>query len=155
MGKHARLVGLCRGFAIGGVGGRLYVEEFADLRDVGGPIAVGEQSIMSDAVKTLRVHMEEEAADELGDVEGHGFVATGPVDAIVLAIEGDGIVLESDQAAIGDRDTVGVAREISEHRFGPGKWALGVDHPLDLAHRCQIGRKRARLGQPGMLAEEL
>jgi hypothetical protein len=36
---------------------------------------------------------------------------------------------------------VGVARQIGEHRLGPGEGRLGVDDPLLLSERRQIPRE--------------
>jgi hypothetical protein len=33
--------------------------------------------------------------------------------------------------------------------------ALGIDDPFGSAQRCQIGRERLRVGEGGMIAEEL
>ncbi len=49
---------------------------------------------------------------------------------------------------------VGVAREVSKHGVGPGEWPLGVDHPLDLAERRQIGREGVVLGEIRQIVEE-
>jgi len=45
--------------------------------------------------------------------------------AVVLPSEADLAVVEPDQAAVGDGDAMGVATEIAEHLFGPGKRRLG------------------------------
>jgi hypothetical protein len=37
---------------------------------------------------------------------------------IILVTEGDAVLVEGDQAAVGDGDAVGVARQISESRCG-------------------------------------
>ena len=55
---------------------------------------------------------------------------------------------------IGDGDAVGVAGEISEYGPGSAERGLGVDAPLDLARRRQIGREGLALGERGMFAEE-
>jgi hypothetical protein len=69
----------------------------------------------------------------------HRLVAGGPLDPIVLVFEGDAVLVGGQQPAIGDRDAVGVARQIAQHLPGPGERLLGVDHPIDLAQRRQIG----------------
>jgi hypothetical protein len=45
-------------------------------------------------------------------------VALAPFEPIVLPCEGDAVVVGHDQAAVGDRDAVGVARQIWD-RAGP------------------------------------
>src|SRR5258707_8458061 len=46
--------------------------------------------------------------------QGHGLVAGAPLRAIVLPAEGDPALIERNQPLVGDRDTVGVARQIRE-----------------------------------------
>jgi hypothetical protein len=65
--------------------------------------------------------------------------------AVVLPPGGDAVVVEGDQAAVGEGDAVGVAAEIGEHGLRPGEGSLGVDDPLDLAQRRQMGREGDRL----------
>src|SRR5512132_3565359 len=97
-------------------------EQFAGARDVLGTLAAGEQAIVADAVEACGQHMHEEAADELGRRERHGFVALGTFDPVVLALEGDALFVACDQAAVGDGDAVGVAREIAQHLLWPAEW---------------------------------
>jgi len=52
--------------------------------------------------------MHQEAADELMGIECHHLVSLGAFDAVILPLEGDTVVIERDQAAVGDGDTVGV-----------------------------------------------
>ena len=68
--------------------------------------------------------MEQEAADELVGGERHDALPVGAVAAIVLVAEGDAGLVESDKPPVRDGDTVGVAREIGEHRLGPAKGGL-------------------------------
>jgi hypothetical protein len=56
------------------------------------------------------------------------------------------VLVEGDQAAVGDGDAVGVAAEIGEHRLRPGERLLGIDDPLDFAQRRQLGREGAASG---------
>jgi hypothetical protein len=54
----------------------------------------------------------QEAADELARVERHHpVVSLGAVEAIILPLEGDVVVIGRDQAAVGDGDAVGVATQ--------------------------------------------
>jgi hypothetical protein len=62
-------------------------------------------------------------------------------EAVVLPLEGDAVVIESDQAAVGDVDAMGVAREIAQYFRGSPEWAFVVDHPLTVTQRRQIGRE--------------
>jgi len=64
--------------------------------------------------------MQQEAPDKLARVEGHGLVAVGAIDAIILEGEGDALGVGLDQPAIGDGHAVGVAGEVSKYLLGPG-----------------------------------
>ena len=44
--------------------------------------------------------------------------------AVILPPEGDALLVERDEPAVGDGDAVGVAGEIGEHRLGPAKGRL-------------------------------
>ena len=83
-------------------------------------------------MEPLRQHVQQEAAHELARRHGHGLVSAGSFDPIVLVGEGDARCVGLDQALVGDRDAVRVAREIGEHLFGAGERALGVDVPMVL-----------------------
>ena len=77
--------------------------------------------------------------------ERHRLVARPALGAVVLPAEGDAALVQREQAAVGDRHPVGVARQIGQHRRGPGKRALGIDHPLALRAAARAsGRRRAR-----------
>ena len=41
------------------------------------------------------------------------------------------IVVECDEPAVGDRDTMGVTGEIAQDLLGPCEWRLAIDHPCD------------------------
>jgi hypothetical protein len=50
---------------------------------------------------------------------------------IVLPAEANTALGEADETRVGNRYTMGVAAEISEHSIWPAKRRLGVDHPCD------------------------
>src|ERR1700681_4253029 len=79
----------------------------------------------------------------------------GAFDPIVLVLEGDAVLVGGHEPAIGDRNAVGVARQIAQHLPGPSERLLGVDHPIDLAQWRQIGLECSLVGEPRMIAEEL
>src|SRR5260370_7550753 len=76
--QHARLLGF------GGAGGLVrrhagrHGEQFAGARDVGRAMAIGEQSIVTDAMHALGQHMHEEAADELVGSQRHALLPPPP-----------------------------------------------------------------------------
>ena len=57
-------------------------------------------------------NMKQEAADKFVGGEGHDAVAFRALAPIVLAAEGDPVLVEGDQAPVRDSDAVGVARQI-------------------------------------------
>jgi hypothetical protein len=122
--------------------------------DVVGARAAGEQAIVADAVEALRQDVDQKSADELAGGERHDLLAVATIGAIVLPSEGDIGVVPGDQTAVGDGDTVGIARQISQHGLWPAERALGIDDPLSSAQRRQIGRERLRIGESGVIAEE-
>src|SRR6516225_8307238 len=130
-------------------------EQFAGARDVRGTLTAVEHSIIADAVETCGQHMHQETADELVGRERHRLVTLGAFDPVVLPFEGDPLLIACDQSPVGDGDPVGIAGEIAKDFLGPAKWALAVDDPFAFAQWRQIGREGFRVGQPGMLTEEL
>lgn len=103
-----------------------------EMTFAGGP---GEQAVMADAVKALGQDVEQDAADELVCGERHDLLPFNPAAAVVLVAEGDAAVVEADQPAVRDSDSVGVARQVREHRLGSGERRLGVDHSALLPNR--------------------
>ena len=89
---------------------------------------MGQKAEVADAHEAGGQHVEQEAAQELLDRQGH--------QALLVAVrgvspaEGDLVALEGDQAVIGDRHAVGVAAEITENVIGPPEGRLAVDHPV-------------------------
>src|SRR5215831_21106643 len=78
---------------------------------------LGQKSVVADAMEALRQDVDEEAADELACGERHDFVARSAVGTIILVVERDAVVVERNQSAIGDGNTVGIARQISKYRL--------------------------------------
>jgi len=142
----------------GGIGGLAvrfcHGEELAGAADVGGARAFGEQAVVADAVQAFWHHGNEEAADELEGLERHVLVAIAPLDAVVLPPEGDALLVAGDQAAVGDGDAVGVARQIVQQRLRSAERTLGVDDSLCLAERREIGCEALGIGERGEIAEE-
>jgi len=64
--------------------------------------------------------------DVLMGVQRHRLVSVAPVDPIIFPFERNGVAVERDQPAVGDGDTVRVARQIGKHHLKPTEWALGI-----------------------------
>jgi hypothetical protein len=88
---------------------------------------------MAEAMEAAGQDVDEEAAHELMGCQGHDLGPVSALGAVVLPLEGDAVVVEGEQAAVGDRDTVGVAGEIGEYRLWPGEGCLGIDDPFGVA----------------------
>lgn len=130
-------------------------EQFPDPGDIGGTVAIPEEAVVADAMLPLGKDMDQEAADELAGLEGHGGMPPRTVDAVILDAEGDAPAVHADQAAVGDCNTVGVARQVCQHGLGSGERLLGINDPIDLAQRLQKRVKGRAIRKPGMTAEEV
>ena len=130
-------------------------QQFPGLGEIGGAVAVGQQSVMADAVESVGHDMQQEAADKLNAAERHHLHPLLPLGAIIFVTEGDAVLVDGDQAAVADGDAVGVAAQIGQDRIRSGEGSLGVDMPFDLAHRRQMAFERRRVFEPGQIAEEL
>ncbi len=61
----------------------------------------------------------------------HGFEPVAAFDPVVLPFEGHARLVEREEPGVGDRDAVGVPREIGEDGSRAGEGLLGEDHPCD------------------------
>src|SRR5262249_4869526 len=98
IGGHLVLIGLLH------VWGN--IQELTRPVDVLGPVAVGKQAIMADAVETFWQDVHEEAANELVGMERHRLPAIGAIKPIVLPAEGDATIVGGDEAPVGDGDAM-------------------------------------------------
>src|SRR6266498_1414932 len=115
--------------------------------------SVGQVSGMADAVEAIGQDVKEKAANELVGFEGHDLGLAGA--AIVLPGEADPAVIEGHDAAVGDGDAVGVARQIGEHLFWPPERRLGVDDPIGAPQIGEALGEGLRRGETSEIAEEL
>ena len=81
--------------------------------------------------------MDQEAADELVVASRMTFLRSPILIAVVFPSERHGVGIGADEAAVRDRDTVGVSAEIGQHRLGPAEGWFGIDHPFGFAQRGQ------------------
>ena len=89
---------------------------------------MGQKAEVADAHEARGKHVEQEAAQELLDRQGHQTLLVAVRG--VSPAEGNLVALQGDQAVIGDRHAVGVAAEITENVFGTTEGRLAVDHPV-------------------------
>jgi len=112
---------------IGGFDGRGWLrrlESSADGWKLGGAAGIGQEAEVTDAAETSRQDVEQEATDELINLERHhlGLV----VGAIIFPAEADATVLAGEEPAVGDRDAMGVAPQIFQHLLRASEGALGI-----------------------------
>ena len=146
------------GAAVARVNGRRWrglKQKSASGGDVALTVGVGEQSIVTDAVKARGQHVQQEATHELLGGHGHGFIASAPVLTIVLPAERDAAIVTSDEPRVCDRDPMGVAGQIGENLLRSCEGALGVDDPLTLTQRHEPVGEGIGISQIEVLAEEL
>ena len=106
-----RLIGIADAVVIGAIGVRFFSpEQASDPRDIGGTIAIAVETIVTDAVLASGEYMDQEPTDELIRGQGHGGVAACAFGAVIFDAKGDATLIEPDQATVGDRNSVGVAR---------------------------------------------
>ena len=110
---------------------------------------------MADAVEPVGQDMDQKAADEFVGIERHQLVASGALGAVILPFESHALAVKGDEPTVGNGDPVSVAGQIGEHRAGSAKRRLGVDHPFGLSHGGEACVEGCRLGQRGLVGEEL
>ena len=115
-------------------------------------MAIGEEAVVTNAMKAVRQGVEQEAADELVGAPGHDLRLA--VVAMVLPAERDFILGHGHQARIGDGDAMGVATEIGQHLFGPAERRLRIDHPFDAPQVAEATSEAGRFGEVGEIAAE-
>ena len=90
-------------------------------------MAIGEQAVVADPHEAHRQDVEQEATDELEDVEVHDllFVSVGGV----AVSECYAVLLDAQDTMVRDRDAMRVGAEIGEDSFGSCERGLRVDDP--------------------------
>ena len=83
---------------------------------------MGQKAKVADAHEARGKHVEQEAAQELLDRQGHQTLLVAVRG--VSPAKGDLVALQGDQAVIGDRHAVGVAAKITENMFGATEGGL-------------------------------
>ena len=107
--------------------------------------AIGEEAEVADADHSDRQHVEQETADELDRIEGHGLGAR--VIRVVFPVEADLAVFQGSKPMVGDGDAVRVARQVLEHAAWSTERRLDVNDPFEVSGCFTQGLERGRLGQ--------
>ena len=103
---------------------------------------VSEEAEVADAHKTARQQVQEEAAQELFDRQGHEplLVAVGGVAPAKSYVA----LGERNQPAVGNGNAMSVSAEIAQHVFWPAEGPFGVDDPVVTEQYPQPGGEGAR-----------
>ena len=118
-------------------------------------MAVRQEAVVANTMKAIRQDMEEKATNELADFEAHDLALSTTPFAVGLPAEGHVGLIEGQQAAVRDRNPMGVAREISQDLFGTRKCLFGKHEPFACAQRQQRGRKCLGVVERGDLTKKL
>jgi len=94
---------------------------------------VGEKAVVSDTVESMWQDVDEEAADELVGIEGHGFVSVSLFSPVIFVFEGNAMITLGYQAVVGDGDAVSIAGEIVKYGLGSVEGTFGIEIPLEFA----------------------
>ena len=108
---------------------------------------------MTDTNEALGEQMQEEAAQELIEREGHQFLLI--VVSRVAPPKSDLAVGPRDQSMIGDGHAMGVAAQILEHIFGAAEGRFGVDDPVFSEQRSEPGSEDFVLGEQSQIAGKM
>ena len=106
-------------------------EQLAALRQSVLLGAISEKAEVTDAHEAIGQDVEQEAADELLGIEGEGLLSI-PIFSISIA-QGDLVVVDLNNAVIGESDSVGVAAEVVKHGLWRTERLFGIDDPALLA----------------------
>ena len=118
-------------------------------------MAVAEEAEVTDAVKPVRQHMDQEAADGAVSLEGDGLLTR--VIAIVLPSE-NAVCACGRPWKSGDCwrwRRVGIAADIIENLFRASKRPPSKDHPIGVPGRRQVTAECGRLMQVAVRREEV
>jgi len=122
-------------------------------RDEGAAAAAGEETEVADADETTREYMQQESTQEFVDVQSEEslFVLVSGISPA----EGDLVVQEGNQPAIGNRNAMGVGAEIAKHLIGAPERRLAIDHPSQREKLTDQTPEQLGLSQAAKQAMEL
>ena len=118
-------------------------------------MAVRQEAVVANTMEAIRQDVEEKATNELADFQAHDLALVTTPFAVRLPAKGHVGRIERKQAAVGDRNPMGIAREISQDLFGTHKGLVGIDEPFACAQRQQRVRKCSGLVEGSEIAKEL
>ena len=92
------------------------------------PASAGEKAVVANADEAVREDMKEKTAQELQ--HGKGEFALLVTVFRVAPAKGDLVLLEIDEAVIGNGDAVRIPAQVAQNLFGAGEGWFAVDHPF-------------------------
>ena len=115
--------------------------------------AAGEETEVADADETTREYMQQESTQEFVDVQSEEslFVLVSGISPA----EGDFVVHEGNEPAIGNRNAMGVSAEIAKHLIGSAERRLAIDHPSQREKLTDQTPEQPGLSQAAKQAVEL
>lgn len=109
---------------------RWRLKQRARLSEIGLACAVGEETVMSNAVKAIGKNVQQKATNKLLNAERHAAIPIPPLASIILPFKAHAPPVERDEPTVGDRDTMSVAREIRQDLLRSSEATLGVNNPI-------------------------
>jgi len=89
--------------------------------------------------------VQKETAQELGGAKGHR--AELATVGVVLPAESHALLLEGQQAMIGNGHAMGVATEVAQHLHGTAESGLGINHPVVAVEAAEQLRELPGVGE--------
>jgi hypothetical protein len=127
-------------------------EQSAALNQFLSADSIGEEAEVANADQAGGQHVEQEAANELDRIQGHGLGAR--MIGVVFPVEADAAVFQSAKMVIGDSHAMSVASQILEHTAGATEGGLDVNDPFEVSGFFTQGLERGGLGQLAKFAGE-
>jgi len=91
--------------------------------------------------------VQEEAPQELSGGKSH--LALLAAVGVILPAKGDALLLEGQQAMIGDGHAMGVGAQIAQHLHGPTEGGFGIDDPVVSVQAAEKFGELLRIGESG------
>jgi hypothetical protein len=131
------------------------IEQGSTKRELLGAVSIRKEPVVTNAMEATRQYVKEKAAYEFRDLDSHDFALMNAVFPIVFPTEANVGLVEIEQATVGDRDAMGVAREISQDLLGTSEGLFGIDDPRGCAQGRESGGKPLRVIETNKVGKEL
>lgn len=117
-------------------------------------MTVSEKAEVAHAVETRGQQMQEKSPNELVRMKARDLFTLSTVTPIILPSESDLVVIDGDDAAVGDGDTMGVSTEIGEHLVRTAERRLCIYDPFYVAGSCKMAGEQGSVVEMGEVFEE-